>query len=87
MLLLLPKVRNPLFRCFNNCLFSNEKNKRIKVIENPADISKLIFDERGQCKIYDFKSGENTLRKISRYVTMLTFINGTLFGMELSRPS
>ena len=81
MLPLLPKIRNPLFRCLNSPLFSNEKNRRFKVIENPADISKLIFDERGQCKIYDFKSGENTLRKISRYVTMLTFINGTLFGM------
>ena len=31
--------------------------------------------------------GENTLRKIVRYVSALTFVNGMLFALEQSMPS
>ena len=31
--------------------------------------------------------GENTLRKIVRYVSTLTFVNGMLFALEQSMPS
>lgn len=81
MLNYLSRARPP-FKIINNRqLFSNEKDKKYKVIQNPSDISKLIFDENGLCKIYDFKQGEPTLRKIVRYVSILTFVNGTLFAM------
>lgn len=32
--------------------FSNEKNKRIKILNDPSQVSKLIFDNDGLCKIY-----------------------------------
>ena len=89
MLSYISKTRLPFKLVLNkpNYFLSNDRNKKFKVIENPSEISKLIFDEKGLCKIYDFKYGEHTLRKILRYVALLTFINGSLFGMEVSRPS
>ena len=32
--------------------FSNEKNKKIKILNDPSQVSKLIFDNDGLCKIY-----------------------------------
>jgi hypothetical protein len=87
MLNYLSKVKLPFRVLPNKQFFSNDRNKKFKIIENPSEISKLIFDEKGLCKIYDFKSGEHSLRKILRYVAILTFVNGALFGMEVSRPS
>ena len=31
--------------------------KKYKVIDDPSEISKLIFNEKGLCKIYEYKSG------------------------------
>jgi hypothetical protein len=62
-------------------------SKKFKVIENPADVSKLVFNEEGLCKIYEYKLGEHTLRKVVRYITSLTIINGFLFGLEQATPS
>lgn len=67
--------------------FSSDKNKKYRVIEDPADISKLVFNSQGLCKIYDYRDGEYTLRKVVRYIALLTFINGILFGMEIAKPS
>ena len=61
--------------------------KKIKIIDNPSDSSKLVFNEQGLCKIYEYKMGEHTLRKIVRYVTGLTFLNGIMFGLEQTLPS
>lgn len=81
MLNYLTRARIPLRIVTTKQFFSSERDKKYKVIQNPADISKLIFDENGLCKIYDFKQGEPTLRKIVRYVSILTFVNGSLFAM------
>lgn len=81
MLNYLTRAKIPLRIVNTKQFFSSEREKKYKVIQNPADISKLIFDEKGLCKIYDFKQGEPTLRKIVRYVSILTFVNGTLFAM------
>jgi len=62
-------------------------SKKTKIIEDPSDTSKLIFNEQGLCKIYEYKMGEHTLRKIVRYVTGLTFLNGLMFGLEQTFPS
>jgi len=56
------------------------------VISDPSESSKLIFDNAGLCKIYEYKGGQNLLRKIMRYVTFITFVNGILFGLEAYRP-
>ena len=61
--------------------------KKIKIIDKTSDSSKLVFNEQGLCKIYEYKMGEHTLRKIVRYVTGLTFLNGLLFGLEQTLPS
>ena len=61
--------------------------KKTKIIEDPSDSSKLLFNEQGLCKIYEYKMGEHTLRKIVRYVTALTFLNGCMFGLEQTLPS
>lgn len=81
----LNRFRPLLFR--NTLPFSNDKNKRYKVIDNPSEISKLIFDENGLCKIYEYQSGEQNLRKLVRYITALTVLNGGMFGMESFVPS
>ena len=62
------------------------KERKFKVVDNPSEASRLIFDEQGLCKIYEFKSGENYLRRIVRYIAVLTFVNGMLYGMEMLNP-
>ncbi len=32
--------------------FATEKGKKYKVAENPEEVSKLVFNEEGLCKIY-----------------------------------
>lgn len=32
-------------------------SKQYKVITDPKDVSKLIFDEQGKCKIFEHKNG------------------------------
>lgn len=71
----------------NKLPFSNEKNKRYKIVDSPSEVSKLIFDENGLCKIYEYQSGEQNLRKLVRYITALTVLNGGMFGMESFVPS
>jgi hypothetical protein len=33
-------------------MFSSSKFKNYKIISDPKDVSKLIFDDEGRCKIY-----------------------------------
>lgn len=54
MLRIISSLRNisrPLLRNARACLATN-RQKKYKVIEDPSDVSKLVFDEDGLCKIY-----------------------------------
>jgi hypothetical protein len=56
------------------------------VVSDPSESAKLIFDGEGLCKIYEYKGGQTLLRKVLRYVTFITFVNGILFGLEAYHP-
>lgn len=66
--------------------FSINRKDKVKVVSDPSESAKLIFDGEGLCKIYEYKGGQTLLRKVLRYVTFITFINGILFGLETYHP-
>lgn len=64
-----------------------KKQERINIVSHPKDVTKLVFDENGSCKIYEYMSGEMNIKRLARYITALTCVNSLLFGMEVSTPS
>ena len=69
----------------NNYAFSRMKN--FKIISDPKDVSKLVFDDNGKCKIFEHKNGEYELKWIVRVISSLTVLNSILTGLEFSYPS
>ncbi len=63
----------------NNYAFSSRKNFRI--ISDPKDVSKLVFDDNGKCKIFEHKNGEYELKWIVRVISSLTVLNSVLTGL------
>lgn len=62
-------------------------SKSYKIISDPKDVSKLIFDDEGKCKIFEHKNGEYQLKWIVRVISSLTVLNSVLTGLEFSYPS
>lgn len=62
----------------NNYGFSR---KNFKIISDPKDVSKLVFDDNGKCKIFEHKNGEYELKWIVRVISSLTVLNSILTGL------
>lgn len=66
-------------------LFNNNINylfsKQYKIISDPKEVSKLIFDNQGKCKIFEHKNGEFELKWIVRVISSLTVLNSVLTGL------
>lgn len=67
----------------NNKLLAFEfsKVKNFKIITDPKDVSKLVFDDKGKCKIFEHKNGEYELKWIVRVISSLTIMNSVLTGL------
>lgn len=55
--------------------------KNFKIISDPKDVSKLVFDDDGKCKIFEHKNGEYELKWIVRVISSLTVLNSFLTGL------
>ena len=62
----------------NNYGFSR---KNFKIISDPKDVSKLVFDDNGKCKIFEHKNCEYELKWIVRVISSLTVLNSILTGL------
>jgi hypothetical protein len=65
----------------NQNSFSFSKMKNFKIISDPKDVSKLVFDDTGKCKIFEHKNGEYELKWIVRVISSLTVLNSFLTGL------
>lgn len=59
----------------------NMFSRQYKIISDPKEVSKLIFDDNGKCKIFEHKNGEYELKWIVRVISSLTVLNSVLTGL------
>lgn len=72
---------NKQFSLIQNNKFEFSKLRGFKIISDPKDVSKLIFDDEGKCKIFEHKNGEYEMKWIVRVISSLTVLNSFLTGL------
>lgn len=73
-------INNNLFSVVKQNSYGFSKMKNFKIISDPKDVSKLVFDDDGKCKIFEHKNGEYELKWIVRVISSLTVLNSFLTG-------
>lgn len=80
-------INSNLFSLVKQNSYGFSRMKNFKIISDPKDVSKLVFDDNGKCKIFQHKNGEYELKWIVRVISSLTVLNSFLTGLQFTYPS
>ena len=79
-------IKKPVVSLLTSLRYNINLKDKFLIIDNPKDYTKLVFDEQGKCKIYDYLGGHQTLRQLTRTTSFITILNTLLSTMENSNP-